>query len=59
MTTTATEVRPTKANIGVWINPKHDLWVAEAEPTLEHVHDRSKLAPGEITVAIKTTGICG
>lgn len=59
MSEIATEIRPSKVNIGVWTNPKHDLWVADAEPKLEHVHDGSTLKPGEVTVAIKTTGICG
>lgn len=57
--TTTTEIRPTKANIGVYTNPGHDLWVAEAEPSLESVQDGSNLREGEVTVAIKSTGICG
>ena len=59
MSETTTEVKPTKTNIGVWTNPNHDLWVAEAEPKLEEVHQGSTLKPGEVTVAIKSTGICG
>lgn len=58
-TTTTTETKATKANIGVWTNPKHDLWVAEAEPSLEDVQSGSSLEEGEVTVAIKSTGICG
>jgi L-iditol 2-dehydrogenase len=58
-TTTATAVQPAKANIGVYTNPAHDLWVADAVPTQEEVEKGESLKPGEITVAIKSTGICG
>jgi L-iditol 2-dehydrogenase len=50
---------PTKKNIGVFTNPKHDLWMADAEPTLESVQAGSELKEGEVTVAIRSTGICG
>jgi L-iditol 2-dehydrogenase len=59
MTCTQTTVKPTLANIGVYTNPAHDLWVAEAEPSLQEVQSGEKLAPGEVTVAVKSTGICG
>lgn len=59
MSTTATEVKSTKANIGVYTNPKHDLWVNEASPSLEEVQEGKTLQHGEVTVAIKSTGICG
>lgn len=63
-TTTATTkvngVKPSaKANIGVYTNPAHDLWVADALPSQEDAESGKDLQPGEITVAIKTTGICG
>jgi L-iditol 2-dehydrogenase len=48
-----------KPNIGVYTNPAHDLWVGEALPTQEDVVNGEKLQPGEVTVAIKSTGICG
>lgn len=51
--------KATKANIGVYTNPNHDLWVAEAEPSLESVQKGDGLKPGEVTVGIKSTGICG
>jgi len=57
-TMTTTMTRPTKPNIGVFTNPEHDLWVAEAEPSLEDVQS-GKLEPGEVYIAIKSTGICG
>ncbi|KAI0466634.1 GroES-like protein [Xylaria cf. heliscus] len=59
MSQTATIVQPTKANIGIFTNPKHDLWISEAEPTVESVQKGSDLKQGEVTIAIKSTGICG
>lgn len=59
MSTTMTEVKATQPNIGVYTNPAHELWVADASPTLEEVHKGESLKPGEVTVAIKSTGICG
>jgi hypothetical protein len=41
------------------LSPPHDLYVAEATPSLEQVRDGSSLQPGEVTVAIKSSGICG
>lgn len=46
-------------NVGVYINASHDLWVAEAAPSVDEVKSGSSLEPGEVIVAIKTTGICG
>jgi L-iditol 2-dehydrogenase len=65
MSPSATEILPSKmerlskANIGVYTNPEHELWVAEAEPSLESVEKGDSLKPGEVTVGIKSTGICG
>ena len=56
---TSTDIKPTKANIGVYTNPKHDLWVASAEPSLESLEKGDTLKPGEVTIAVKSTGICG
>lgn len=53
------EITPSKANIGVFTNPAHDLWITETEPTLESVQKGDTLKTGEVTVAIKSTGICG
>lgn len=62
-TTTASNgingLKPSKQNIGVFTNPDHHLWVAAAEPNVEHIEDGSSLHEGEVTVAIKSTGICG
>jgi L-iditol 2-dehydrogenase len=54
-----THVKQTKPNIGVYTNPEHKLWVGEAEPSLESVETGENLQPGEVTIAIKSTGICG
>ncbi len=51
--------KPSKENIGVYTNPQHELWVAEAVPSLENVEKGDGLKPGEVTVEIKSTGICG
>lgn len=58
---TATQTLPpqTKPNIGVFTNPDHDLWVGAAEPSLESVQAGHNLRDGEVTVAVKSTGICG
>ncbi|RMD40282.1 hypothetical protein DV735_g4827, partial [Chaetothyriales sp. CBS 134920] len=48
-----------KANIGVFTNPKHDLWVAETGPSQADVQAGKDLEEGEVYVAIKSTGICG
>lgn len=58
-TVTTTTVAPSKANIGVYTNPAHDLWVADALPSRADVEKGESLLPGEVTVAIKSTGICG
>lgn len=55
-----TSIMASKPNIGVYTNPAHDLWVTEAEPTLESVQKGgADLQPGQVTVAIRSTGICG
>ncbi|KAI1259913.1 GroES-like protein [Xylariaceae sp. FL1019] len=59
MSQTETIVQPTKANIGIFTNPKHDLWISETEPSVESVQKGDGLKPGEVTIAIKSTGICG
>lgn len=51
--------QPTKPNIGVYTDPDHKLWIAEAEPSLETVQKGDSLKAGEVTVGIKSTGICG
>ncbi|KAH8179277.1 alcohol dehydrogenase groES-like domain-containing protein [Sarocladium implicatum] len=53
------EVKSLKPNVGVFTNPKHDLWVSETTPSAESVKSGEDLKPGEVTVAIRSTGICG
>ena len=48
-----------KPNIAVYTNPNHDLWISEAQPSLESARAGSDLKEGEVTVAIRSTGICG
>lgn len=55
----ATTVTVNKANIGVFTNTNHDLWVAEAQPSLQDVQSGKGLNPGEVTVEVRSTGICG
>ncbi|KAF2868795.1 sorbitol dehydrogenase-like protein [Massariosphaeria phaeospora] len=57
--TTATDIKPTKPNIGVYTNPAHDLWVADAQPSLEEVARGGDLSEGEVLLNVKSTGICG
>jgi L-iditol 2-dehydrogenase len=58
-TETATTLKPTMENIGVFTNPAHDLWVAETSPTRAEVENGEALKEGEVTIAVKSTGICG
>ncbi|KAI9842745.1 MAG: L-arabinitol 4-dehydrogenase [Sclerophora amabilis] len=55
----STTVNAAKPNIGVFTNPDHELWVAEAGPTVEQVEKGDTLREGEVTIAVKSTGICG
>ena len=48
-----------KGNIGVYTNPAHELWIAEASPSLQEVEKGDQLKKGEVTIDIKSTGICG
>ena len=55
----STTVTATKENIGVFTNPKHDLWISEVGPSLESVQKGEELKEGYVTIAIRSTGICG
>lgn len=59
ITVNGTNSMPSKSNIGVFTNPAHDLWVAEAGPSLQDVQAATDLKEGEVYIAIKSTGICG
>ena len=59
MSSTASTTSPSKSNVGVYTNPKHELWVAESGPSLEDVESGKDLKEGEVYVGVKSTGICG
>ena len=59
MATLSSEPAITKPNVGVYTDPAHKLWVSEAGPSLEEVKEGKGLEPGEVTIAVKSTGICG
>ncbi|KAG0646979.1 L-arabinitol 4-dehydrogenase [Hyphodiscus hymeniophilus] len=46
-------------NVGVYTDPSHNLWIAETEPKAEAVEKGTSLQPGEVTVGIRSSGICG
>lgn len=46
-------------NHGVYTNAQHDLWLGEAEPSVEDIRSGAAIKPGEVVVAIQCTGICG
>jgi L-iditol 2-dehydrogenase len=48
-----------KPNVGVFTNTSHDLWIAEAEPSLEAIQSADALKDGEVLIAVRSTGICG
>lgn len=48
-----------KPNIGVYTDPKHDLWLDEAQPTAADIQSGAALDKGEVVVEIRSTGICG
>ena len=54
-----TELKVSKPNIGVYTNPAHNLWIAPAEPSVEQLSSGETLKKGEVTIAVKSTGICG
>ncbi|KAL8950420.1 MAG: hypothetical protein Q9222_003535, partial [Ikaeria aurantiellina] len=61
MSTTTTIETISKPNIGVFTNPENKLWVQETVPNVDSLK-KSKgedLPEGWVTVAIKSTGICG
>lgn len=60
MSTTTVETI-SKPNIGVFTNPEHKLWIEETTPNLNALKEKKgeDLPEGWVTVAIKSTGICG
>ena len=59
LATPAAMPNATKENIGVFCNPEHKLWVEPSGPTVKDVRSGEGLKEGEVTIAIKSTGICG
>jgi L-iditol 2-dehydrogenase len=55
----STATNPLKPNVGVYTNPAHDLWIESATPHAEGLDIGNSLQPGEVTVGIKSSGICG
>ena len=47
-----------KSNVGVYTNPKHELWVAESGPSLDDVKSGKDLGEGDVYVGVKRQG-CG
>ncbi|KAM3514017.1 hypothetical protein MY11210_002334 [Beauveria gryllotalpidicola] len=56
---TASGTASLKPNIGVYTNPEHHLWLAKAGPSVESIQAGADLKEGEVTIAIRSTGICG
>ncbi|KAI9436315.1 GroES-like protein [Lactarius indigo] len=48
-----------KPNIGVFTDPKHNLWLDEAQPSVADIQSGAALEKGEVVVEIRSTGICG
>lgn len=61
MSSTTTIETISKPNIGVFTNPDHKLWVEETGPKTDDLKAKKgeDLPEGWVTVAIKSTGICG
>lgn len=56
---TSTTTNSLKPNVGVYTNPAHDLWIEDATPKVDSLGTGSSLQPGEVTIGIKSSGICG
>lgn len=59
MSITTTDPTICKPNVGVYTNPAHEIWIADTTPSLESVKKGDGLREGQVTVGIKSTGICG
>lgn len=46
-------------NVGIYIDSAHNLWLDDAKQNTEDAKTGDNVQPGEVTVAIKATGICG
>jgi hypothetical protein len=57
--TTMASLSNIKPNIGVYTDPKHNLWLDEAQPSAADIQSGAALDKGEVVVEIRSTGICG
>ena len=48
-----------KANIGVYTDPEHNLYVDSASPSVQELEEGTALKEGEVVVKVRSTGICG
>ena len=48
-----------KPNIGVYTDPRHNLWIDGAVPSVADIQSGATPAEGEVVVEIRSTGICG
>jgi len=48
-----------KPNIGVYTDPEHNLYISEANPSVEELENGGSLDIGEVVVQVRHTGICG
>jgi len=48
-----------KANIGVYTDPEHNLYVDSASPSVRELEEGTALKEGEVVVKVRSTGICG
>ena len=58
-TATVTATAEAKPNIGVYTNPAHELWIAETGPSQDEASSGAGLKEGEVSIAVRSTGICG
>src|SRR5271156_2160991 len=59
MSSTTSVETQSKSNVGVYTNPKHELWIADSGPSLDDVKSGKDLGEGDVYVGVKSTGICG
>ena len=59
MTSSLGAVISSHPNIGLYVTKSHEIYVGEAEPIVDDILGGSALQPGEVTVAIRSSGICG
>jgi L-iditol 2-dehydrogenase len=59
MVSETSDLAPRLENVGIHIDLEQKLYLSAASPNLEEVLNGSSLKPGEVTISIKSTGICG